>query len=176
MVINRSNKPPKRNLVGNVSGNIKKPLKGKRIAKTRSNKTEINGVIFDSETESKYYLYLLKDKSIKSIELQPQYTIIEPYQVRCKRCLGRGKVTNAKTLRGNNCTLCKGKRKRPKGGAVYTADFRVTYIDGYEEVIDVKGGPVTADFSLRKRMWESIYGKELIVVRWNTKKKDWIRE
>jgi hypothetical protein len=57
---------------------------------------------------------------------------------------------------------------------VYTADFRVTYIDGYQEVIDVKGGPVTRDFPLRRRLFELKTGMELIVIR--LKGKEWVRE
>lgn len=176
MVKNHMNKPPKRNPVGNVSGKANKSVKVKKEPKTRSIKTYVNGIEFDSQTEADYYKYLLKDKTIQTIELQPEYKIIETYEVECKRCLGRGKITNPRTLRDNNCTLCKGKGKRSKGGAIYTADFKVTYIDGYVEVLDVKGWKAERDFSLRKKLWEIQTGKELIVVRWNQKKKLWVRE
>jgi len=50
----------------------------------------------------------------------------------------------------------------------------VIYVDGYEEILDVKGGPVTRDFLLRRKLLEQAVGKELIVVR--LKGKEWVRE
>ncbi|MFC5587524.1 DUF1064 domain-containing protein [Sporosarcina soli] len=73
-----------------------------------------------------------------------------------------------------NCTLCKGRGKREKNGAVYTADFKVTYFDGYVEIYDVKSGPVKRDFPLRRKLFELKTGMELIVVR--LKGKEWVRE
>ena len=64
--------------------------------------------------------------------------------------------------------------KREKNGAVYTADFRVTYIDGYQEVIDVKGWLVARGFPLRRRLFELKTGMELIVVRLIGK--EWVSE
>jgi len=70
--------------------------------------------------------------------------------------------------------LCKGRGKREKQGAKYTADFRVTYFDGFVEVIDIKGGPVGRDFPLRQKLFELKTGMELIVIR--LKNKEWVRE
>jgi DnaJ-class molecular chaperone len=107
------------------------------------------------------------------IEVQPEFKIIDSYEVQCKRCAGTGKRPSPITGNPVNCTLCHGKRKRVKAGAIYTADFKVTYIDGYEEIIDVKGGPVGRDFPLRKKLFEKKTGMELIVVRLENKK--WVR-
>lgn len=119
-------------------------------------------------------MYLEADENVLHIELQPVCQIIEPYQVTCKRCRGAGNRRNIKTSNMNKCNLCKGTGTRTKIGAVYTADFKVTYKDGYTEVIDVKGGPVTRDFPLRKKLLECITGQEVVVVRW--KSNEWVRE
>ena len=53
-------------------------------------------------------------------------------------------------------------------------DRRVTYIDGYVEIIDVKGYKSERDFPLRKKLFELKTGMELIVVR--LKNKEWVRD
>lgn len=148
--------------------------KQRKARQHNSKKVEVKGVVFDSKTEGMYYIHLLNDPAVKDIELQPKYQIIEPYMVTCKRCGGTGKRTSPRTGNLINCTLCSGKCEREKSGAVYTADFKVTYIDGYTEIIDVKGGPVMRDFSLRKKLFEKQTGTELIVVR--LKDGEWVRE
>nr|WP_310739772.1 DUF1064 domain-containing protein [Oceanobacillus alkalisoli] len=90
---------------------------------------------------------------------------MEPYKVTCGRCDGRGRNFNEKTGRFNKCTLCKGHGTRTKQGAKYTADFKVTYIDGHVEVIDVKGGRVSHDFPLRRKLFEIKTGIELIIAK-----------
>ena len=110
-------------------------------------------------------MILKSDKLVKDIELQPEYTILAPYKVTCGRCDGRGRIYNQKTGNMNKCTLCKGYGTREKQGAKYTADFKVTYIDGHEEIIDVKGGVVSSDFPLRRKLFEIQTGKELVIAR-----------
>lgn len=134
----------------------------------------IDGITFDSLTEGAYYVHLKKDQSIKLIEVQPEFQIIKPYKVACKRCAGTGRRPSPKTGNPINCSLCKGRGKREKQGAKYTADFRVTYFDGFVEVIDIKGGPVGRDFPLRQKLFELKTGMELIVIR--LKNKEWVRE
>ncbi|WP_342512821.1 DUF1064 domain-containing protein [Sporosarcina sp. FSL K6-1522] len=134
----------------------------------------LDGINFDSKTEGLYYMHLKKDQFIKQIEVQPEFQIIEPYKVSCKRCYGLGNRPSPKTGNPIKCTLCRGKGERWKSGAIYTADFRVTYFDGFVEVIDIKGGPVTRDFPLRRKLFEMKTGMELIVVR--LKNKEWVRE
>lgn len=136
--------------------------------------TEIDGITFDSLTEAAYYDKLKRDPAVKEIIPQPQFRIIENYKVTCKRCGGSGRQTSKRTGNLINCSLCRGRGKREKSGAVYTADFKVTYIDGFVEYIDVKGGPVTRDFPLRRKLFEQAIGQELIVVR--LKNKEWVRE
>lgn len=141
----------------------------------RSNKATYKGHDFDSETELAFYMFLERDPSVKHIELHPKYRIIQPFEVECKKCEGRGTIQNVQTGNLNKCRRCKFGRLT-KAGAVYTADFKVTYTDGACEVIDVKGGPVERDFPLRKTLFEKLTGKELIVVRWDDKKHIWKRE
>ena len=136
--------------------------------------TEYKGILFDSQTEAEYFKHLEKDKTVLAIETQPKYQIIQPYKVVCRRCNGTGKKLNIATSNYNKCRICQGTGKKSKGGAIYTADFKVTYVDGFNEVIDVKGGPVNRDFPLRKKLLESMTGHEVVVVRW--KNKEWIRE
>lgn len=143
--------------------------------KIASKKMKINGITFDSRTEARYYKKLLDDPAIKDIELQPVYQIIDPFEVECKRCRGVGKILNEKTGRLNKCTLCNGHGKRTKQGAIYTADFKVTYIDDYQEVIDVKGY-ADAKFPIRKKLFESTTGIELVVVEFDAKNREWVRK
>lgn len=136
-------------------------------------KVEYLGNQFDSNEEKLYYIHLLQDPEIDRIKLQPEYTILERYSIECVRCKTTGRILNESTGNMNKCRLCEGTGHRSKQGAIYTADFLVTYNDGYQETIDVKGF-VQRDFPLRRRMFESITGKELVVVR--KKGNTWIRE
>lgn len=150
------------------------PKQPKAARQHHSKKIEIDGKTFDSQTEGLFYVHLKRDPAVKDIETQPVFQIIDSYEVTCKRCSGTGKRPSPKTGNPINCTLCHGKCKREKPGAKYTADFKVTYIDGYVEIIDVKGYKAERDFSLRKKLFEMKTGMELIVVR--LKDKEWVRE
>lgn len=146
----------------------------KQPRKFISKKVVADGIEFDSLTEAAFYNHLKKDQTVELIEVQPEFQIIKPYSVACKRCAGTGKRPSPRTGNPINCRLCEGKGKRSKSGAKYTADFKVTYIDGFVEIYDVKGGPVTRDFPLRRKLFELKTGLELIVVR--LKNKEWVRE
>ena len=94
--------------------------------KFKNKKTEIDGIKFDSEMESHYYLYLkeLKEEGVVvDFELQPAFILQEGF-------------------------IKDGKKIRP---ITYKADFEVTYIDGHIEVIDVKG-KMTEEFKLKRKM------------------------
>ena len=94
--------------------------------KFKNKKTEIDGIKFDSEMESHYYLYLkeLKEEGVVvDFELQPTFILQEGF-------------------------IKDGKKIRP---ITYRADFKVTYIDGHIEVIDVKG-KMTEEFKLKRKM------------------------
>ena len=150
------------------------PKQPKAARQYHSKKVMVDSIEFDSATEAAFYQKLKRDLSVELIEIQPEFQIIKPYMVTCKRCSGTGKRPSPKTGNPINCDLCNGKCVREKSGAKYTADFKVTYIDGYVEILDVKGGPVTRDFPLRQKLFEKKTGMELIVIR--LKNKEWVRE
>ena len=94
--------------------------------KFKNKKTEIDGIKFDSEMESHYYLYLkeLKEEGVVvDFELQPTFILQE------------GFIKDVKKIRP----------------ITNKADFEVTYIAGHIEVIDVKG-KMTEEFKLKRKM------------------------
>ena len=94
--------------------------------KYNNKKTIVDGIKFDSEMESHYYLYLKQLKEIGEVVdfvLQPTYLLQEGFNLN-------------------------GKRIRP---ITYKADFKVIYKDGHEEVIDVKG-KLTEEFKIKRKM------------------------
>ena len=94
--------------------------------KYKNKKTIVDGIKFDSEMESHYYIYLKHLKEIGEVVdfvLQPTYLLQEGFDLN-------------------------GKRIRP---ITYKADFKVIYKDGHEEVIDVKG-KLTEEFKIKRKM------------------------
>ena len=94
--------------------------------KYNNKKTIVDGIKFDSEMESHYYIYLKQLKEIGEVVdfvLQPTYLLQEGFDLN-------------------------GKRIRP---ITYKADFKVIYKDGHEEVIDVKG-KITEEFKIKRKM------------------------
>ena len=94
--------------------------------KYNNKKTIVDGIKFDSEMESHYYIYLKQLKEIGEVVdfvLQPTYLLQEGFDLN-------------------------GKRIRP---ITYKADFKVIYKDGHEEVIDVKG-KLTEEFKIKRKM------------------------
>ena len=94
--------------------------------KYKNKKTIVDGIKFDSEMESHYYIYLKQLKEMGEVVdfvLQPTYLLQEGFDLN-------------------------GKRIRP---ITYKADFKVIYKDGREEVIDVKG-KLTEEFKIKRKM------------------------
>lgn len=94
--------------------------------KYKNNKVVVEGIKFDSETESHYYIYIKKLKEegeVVAFELQPTYILQEGF-------------------------IKDGKKIRP---IIYKADFKVIYKDGHEEIIDVKG-QITAEFKIKRKL------------------------
>ena len=94
--------------------------------KYKNKKTMVDGIKFDSEMESHYYIYLKQLKEMGEVVdfvLQPTYLLQEGFNLN-------------------------GKRIRP---ITYKADFKVIYKDGHEEVIDVKG-KLTEEFKIKRKM------------------------
>lgn len=99
-------------------------------SKYKARKTVVDGISFDSRKEANKYceLKLLKQAGvIADFELQPEFELQPGYQDR------------------------EGKWVRP---IVYRADFKVTYPDGREVVIDVKPSKdfQTKEYRLKKKM------------------------
>lgn len=109
-------------------GNVMRLVRAQNRNKYNAHKTTVCGHTFDSRREAEIYLDLLSRKQageVLRIELQPQYTLLEGF-------------------RDNQ-----GNKQR---AITYTADFFVTYADGRNEVIEVKGVR-TRDYVLRKKMF-----------------------
>ena len=97
-------------------------------SKYNNRRMAVDGYIFDSKDEAKYY-ELLKDKKahglIVNFELQPNYEL----QPSFKR--------DGKTIRA----------------ITYTADFLIYHMDGSTEVIDIKGFSTQQGLLRRKMFW-----------------------
>jgi hypothetical protein len=92
--------------------------------KYRNVKTTVNGILFDSKMEADYYLYLLEQKDIANLELQPKFLLMPAFKK-----LGR-------TIRKTE----------------YIADFLITYSDGSRLAIDVKG-MTTQAFKIKEKLF-----------------------
>lgn len=111
-------------------GNVMRILHTQRrkANKYGAQKTTVCGRTFDSRREAEVYLELLAQKQaggIVRIDFQPSYTLLAGFK--------------------DNT----GKNQKP---ITYTADFFVTYADGRNEVIEVKGMR-TRDYLLRKKLF-----------------------
>ena len=94
--------------------------------KYKNKKTIVDGIKFDSEMESHYYIYLKHLKEIGEVvdfEIQPTFLLQEGFNL------------NGKRIRA----------------ITYKSDFKVIYKDGHEEVIDVKG-KLTEEFKIKRKM------------------------
>jgi hypothetical protein len=107
-------------------------------SKYRNKKITIDGITFDSQAESKYYLqlkWLKQAKQIKDFKLQPRFMLQE-------------------TFKKNGQTIQK---------IEYVADFAITNLDGSVEIVDVKGVE-TPEFKLKRKLFEKRYEHSLKVV------------
>lgn len=94
--------------------------------KFNNQKTDVDGIRFDSRKEAKYYedlLWLQRTGTVKSIELQPEFVLQPGYER-------------------------EGKKIRP---IIYRADFKVTEADGHIYYVDTKGMR-TQVYLLKKKM------------------------
>ena len=101
------------------------------MSKYKARKTLVDGIYFDSRAEAQYYLHLKSESAkgnVVEYTLQPVYELQEGYR--------------------------RGKRKVQP--ITYKADFLVTYKDGRQEVIDVKGMK-TEVYRIKKKMFEYRY-------------------
>ena len=80
----------------------------------QARKTLVDGILFDSLSESKFYNILLKKQqegAIKGFSMQPEFRLIPDF-------------------------LYQGEEVR---GAIYTSDFKILHNDLTEEIIEIKG-------------------------------------
>lgn len=149
--------------------------KKKRKAKIAQKKTVYDGIEFDSLLEREYYKHLKEEPGIADIQLHPEYTLQDSFTVDCDKCRGQGRKVSPKTGNLIKCSSCKGSGESPRQKMIYTADFKIIYDDGYEEIVDVKGGFANERFPIKKKLFEYKYRKRLFVV---TRGKDgkWIKK
>jgi Protein of unknown function (DUF1064) len=120
----------------------------KKTNKYNNKKVVVDGIKFDSKQESEYYLHLkeLKAKGeILDFTLQPKFELQPKF-----------------TKRG---ILFK--------AIDYKADFHVWLPDGTDYVVDVKGFE-TADFKIKKKLFERKYPQELKLITYSKIDGGWI--
>ena len=103
--------------------------------KYKSKKIELDGHVFDSQAEAKYYTHLkwLQEAGeILFFRLQPRYELQESFR------------KNGKLHRKIE----------------YVADFEVHHVDGSIETVDVKGFETT-DFAIKRKLFEKKYPHKL---------------
>ncbi|WP_281247249.1 DUF1064 domain-containing protein [Domibacillus mangrovi] len=49
----------------------------------------------------------------------------------------------------------------------YIADFKVYYKDSLLEIVDVKGRPISQDFSMQRKLLEKAIGQEVAVMEYS---------
>lgn len=116
---------------------IKKP---KRKSKYGNRKVELDGIVFDSVAESKYYQqlkWLESNKQILFFRIQPRYRLQDGFEK-------------------------DGKKHR---AIDYIADFEIHRIDGSIEVVDVKGA-LTEVFKIKQKLFEMKYPHKLTLVKY----------
>ncbi|MEK4913424.1 DUF1064 domain-containing protein [Bacillus sp. FSL E2-8887] len=125
---------------------IEGQFKIKKAPRRRVNavKVEYDGKEFDSMTERDFYIYLQNNKLVEYIETHNRYHLLDGYEI--------PSIVNKKGVR-------KVREKR------YTPDF-VCLIAGEEIAFEVKGSvkSIPRDLSLRRHLFESKYGIQLVIV------------
>jgi Protein of unknown function (DUF1064) len=119
------------------------------VSKYKNKKIEIDGLVFDSQAEARYYTYLsdlMQKGVVTKIVPQPRYLLQESF-------------------RKNGILFRK---------IEYVADFAVQYEDGRSEVVDVKGMETT-DFKIKRKLFEKKYPElSLKVVKYVKKFGGWV--
>ena len=141
-----------------------KTKKTKEMGKIYHKKTEIDGIVFDSQTEAEYYQYLKelkKNKQIKNFTMQDEFILQEKFI-----------IVDGKRINGSDKEFKKVQKANPWctiAAIKYIADFTVYHNDGSVQVVDVKGQK-TADFKLKEKMFNYMYpqyNKLFCVVKYN---------
>ena len=123
----------------------------KNMGKIFHKKTEVDGIVFDSQTEAEYYEYLKAEKKagrIKSFTMQDEFIIQEKFLLIDGERISSSFKGFSKLQKANpGCTV---------QAIKYRADFMVHYKDDSVRVIDVKGQK-TADFKIKEKMFNYMY-------------------
>ena len=118
------------------------------MSKYGAKKTEVDGIQFDSNIESDYYLHLMSrwaKGEIAGYSLQPSFILQESFK------------KDGKTHRKIE----------------YRADFEIVHLDGSIEIVDVKGFE-TADFKIKRKLFEKKYPYKLTLITYVKKYGGWI--
>lgn len=116
--------------------------------KIKSKKKVVDGIKFDSTMEADYYEYLKEQKAsgeVIEFTLQPKFELQPKYK------------KYGKTIRA----------------IYYIGDFDVTYKDGTRKIIDTKGIE-TADFKLKRKMFDFRYPELTLQLICRDKNKNWV--
>lgn len=122
--------------------------KKEKVNKFNNKKVVVNGISFDSKMEADFYLYILEqieEGIVEEFERQPEFILQEGF-----------------TKRGLKFLPIK-----------YKADFELWLADGTNYVVDVKGFE-TADFKIKKKMFEKRYPQELKLITFSKIDGGWI--
>jgi hypothetical protein len=117
-------------------------------SKYGSKKVELDGHVFDSKIESKYYQqlkWLEANKQILFFRLQPRFLLQEAFQ------------KDGKNFRKIE----------------YVADFEIHNLDGSIEIVDVKGMETEA-FKIKRKLFEKKYPHKLSLVTFSQIDGGWI--
>lgn len=138
----------------------------KEMGRYYHKKTVVNNIVFDSETEAKYYLYLIENKAklgIKGFDRQKEF-IIQPKYIL---------TPEGERIDYVNDKQFKKEQKKYPGCTIaaikYVCDFKITYLDGRVEVIDIKGVK-TPEFKIKEKMFNFVfpqYGGLKCITRYN---------
>ena len=119
--------------------------------KYNAKKVEIDGIVFDSRAEGRFYEHLLDlmhDGVVESFEMQRPYTLLDKFP----------HPKTGKTIRAIK----------------YVPDFEVIYTDGRVEVVDIKGFMKNPVFLLKAKLFMFRYQVPLLVVKYDSKTKTFV--
>ena len=119
--------------------------------KYNAKKVEIDGIVFDSRAEGRFYEHLLDlmhDGVVESFEMQKPYTLLDKFP----------HPKTGKTIRAIK----------------YVPDFEVIYTDGRVEVVDVKGFMKNPVFLLKAKLFMFRYQIPLVIIAWDRKTKTFV--
>jgi hypothetical protein len=127
-------------------------------SKFHNKKTVIDGITFDSQAEARYFLQLktlMRAGEVTKIEPHPKFELLPTYW----KCCGE---VSTNTASKHICPYCD--QKVPAVKAItYSADFRITWVNGTQTIVDVKGVS-TETFLLKKRLFEYKFPNLTLIV------------